>query len=388
MIEELAERAGIAMRAEGARVAASLERPVWLGDDTTSTEIIGLSRVAVGRRRNRLAVQDWSYGAFDLDGPDIAQRGNRLRRRILASAAIVLVVGVIVFASIASRSERAVNTDKDSNQRTTLLELHHGDPVLQPTRTLLSLDGYLTDRFAVGPDGTIVIATDPARSTNNTISLQVLEPDGTTRDIGITVPADALFAFGPAGDLYTRSTFNPPQGLSTFNIIRIHPQPTGHWQQVMRATGGYPDACGLVVTPVVVGCGPGGGVSFDPPIEFDRVTADPAIAAIQRLGGSVRNSWFTKVQLDQDAACSNPNCDTMFAPGPDRSAVWFPDIYDAPYTHAVFVLDDRPIAGAAWLSPDISYVAGVAGTDLLAVQTTNGTSALVAIDLTPITHQQ
>jgi hypothetical protein len=266
-----------------------------------------------------------------------------------------------------------------------MLSLHHGDRVLQPTRTVLSLDGYLTDRFAVGPDGTIVIATQPDPSTNNTISLTAVTPAGATSSTGITLPANGRFVFGPGGDLFTESTSTTPAGRSSATFIRYQPNRYGRWLRGMSAEGGLPDAtCNFTANPAMVGCGPASGIGFDPPIEFDRVTADPAIAAIQRLGGGVRASWFTSVDLDQDAFCSSPTCSAMFAPGPGRSAIWFPDIADPPYNHAVFVLDDRATAGSAWLAPDITTVAGVHGSDLFAVRTSATGDELVAIDLTPV----
>ncbi len=225
-----------------------------------------------------------------------------------------------------------------------------------------------------------MVGSLPARSTvNNSASSNSVKATGPL-DLGIDLQVGASLAFGPHGDLFTVE--HSLDGTS--KVSEYHPTPTSAWTWIASAQAGVTGECGITITPSAAGCPTGPTLRFEPPVGYDRVEIDPALTTVTRTGGEVERKWSISLQLLFDINCEDHTCARMTAPGPDNSAVWFPYLYGQQQSQAVFVLDDRDLAGAAWLDPRINSVIGVHDTDLIAVQHVDGKLEVVAIDLTPI----
>ena len=270
----------------------------------------------------------------------------------------------------------------------TLLMLQDTDPVLTATETLMSLDGYNTYRGAVSPTGEVLLAKED----KGHYTIVELQADGSVSDTRIAVDADSALGFGPHGDLFVRQ-FLPAGDFQRAGVYEFRRAGDGVWEFVTAVDGDVTGECGFVATPNGVGCPAGTGpqIVFDPPVEFDRVETQAIdfagpVGTVRRLGDSAtEHSWTTWLDTSQPVNCDDNTCYFLAQPGPGNSAVWLPYVDGAgPSQRAVFVLDDRSAAGAAWLDPSITMVLGRRGTDLIGVQTIGVTSSLVAIDLSSV----
>jgi hypothetical protein len=264
-----------------------------------------------------------------------------------------------------------------SVQTQTLVHLTETSPVLAPTGTLFDLTGFENGALAVSPDGRLI-----AGKVNGEVQqLYELRQDSRPLDLGIELQLDAAIAFGPRGDLFTVE--HSLDGTS--KVSEYRPTPTSVWTWVASADAGVTGACGITVTPAAAGCpGTGPALEFNPPVEYDRVEIDPSLTTVSRISGDVTRRWSIALDLVFDINCEDHTCAQMSAPGPHDSAIWFPYIYGQQRAQAVFVFDDRTLAGAAWLDPRINSVIGVHGSDLIAVQTVDGRLEVVTVDLSTI----
>lgn len=265
------------------------------------------------------------------------------------------------------------------SERATLIELAATSPVLAPTKTLVDLTGYENGALVMSPDGRIIAGKVDGEMQH----LFELRSDGSSLDLGIELQVGAALAFGPRGDLF--AVEYSLHGTATAKVSEYRPTPSSAWTWIATAEAGVSGECGISVAPSGAGC-PGTGplLGVDPPTEFDRVEIDPSLTTVTATAGKLQRHWSITLRLLFDLSCDDDTCTHMAAPGPNNSAVWYPRLLGQQASQAVFVLDDRPVAGAAWLDPRITDVLGVHGTDLVAVQSAQGTLQVVAVDLQPI----
>ncbi|MGZ4702928.1 MAG: hypothetical protein ACXV98_17100 [Ilumatobacteraceae bacterium] len=123
--------------------------------------------------------------------------------------------------------------------------------------------------------------------------------------------------------------------------------------------------------------GPGGDLFT---VEHGTPSSDAVVSQFGRTDGG-----RLVLRTSASGPITDNACEHEWFPGPSGSAIYVPYL-DTPAggNHlAVFVVDDRAIANGALLGP-ADYVAGVVGTDLIAVQHSDGGQRLVAIDLTTL----
>lgn len=294
-------------------------------------------------------------------------------------AAAVAAIGLVIAVAV-NRSDNSSSSNRPPRiapAGTTIVELQLTSVTLSPSRTLFDLTGFENGVLALSPDGRLIVG----KVTGDRMELFEVQNDQSLFDLGIELATGASLAFGPHGDLF--SVESALDG--TAKVSEFQPSPTSTWRWISSASAAIDAHCGIMVTPAAVGC-PGSGpkLSFDPPVEYDRVQVQPSVTGIIRTGGAVDRRWLIALQLPFDLDCEDRACAQMVAPGPGGSAVWFPLLRGQQQSQAVFVLDDRNNAGAAWLDPRITGVVGVRGTDLIAVQPIDGKLEVVAVDLTPI----
>ena len=265
------------------------------------------------------------------------------------------------------------------------LTLGNGAARLPATRVVAALDlSQLTNvEVVLAPDGRIVLAHD----VDGRRRLFTVSAIGELTDIGINLVPGSTFLFGAHGDLYTLQRFDQ----SNAQISEYHPTSSGRWEWVGSGAGGTvgPD-CVLAVTPDGASCAGGVGFRSGDPQNFDRVVADPSLgttgarASIARTGGAYEHTWTTELVMQRALSCTGRTCASALFPGPAGSVVWAPPADGGEPDRAVFVLDDRAAAGAAWLDPSIETVVGVEGNELIAVRQVYGAKTLVGVDLTSI----
>lgn len=287
----------------------------------------------------------------------------------------IVVSGTVVPAH--NTADRVGQLPSTSTIPATVVQLTATSPVLSPTTTLFDLTGFDTGALAVSPDGRIVAG----KAIGALQHLFELRQDTDPLDLGIELSVGASLAFGPHGDLFTVE--HSLDGTS--KVSEYRPTPDAKWTWIASAQAGVKGECGITVTPASAGCpGTGPVLEFNPPVDYDRVEIDQSLSTITRTSGEATRQWSINLDLLFAINCEDRTCAQMSTPGPDNSAVWFPYLYGQQQSQAVFVLDDRPVAGAAWLDPRINNVIGIHGTDLIAVQTANGRLEVVAVDLSTI----
>jgi hypothetical protein len=257
----------------------------------------------------------------------------------------------------------------------TLLALRSDAPVLTVSRTVVGLDGYDPRLVVLTPDGSFVVARDDGEL----LSLHLLSVDGDAVPLGITVHSDdSSVFFGPGGDLFTGWV----EG-SVVTLSRHRMDEARRGELVDTVTGEFQGGCGFAITSSSVGCvnGTGPSLVIDPPQPVDQITVDTALDWVERHGGGVDRRWT--VGFEPGVGCAD-SCETGTFGGPNGGVVWVMPFDTGRATRsAVFVLDDRPIAGSAYLPADVRII-GVRGRVLLAVQTVDGNASVVSIDLTAV----
>ncbi len=284
-----------------------------------------------------------------------------------------------------SADSSPLTTDLSSDEGITILSLHEGDIALAPGRVVFDLAGFDPYRVAMSPTGLIVVAS----AVSDELSVYALADDSTPVDTGIRLTADfSSFAFGPYGDLFTieRALVGPS------TVSQFHPELDGSWTMVTEVSEPITGECGTSITATRAGCplGTGPSITFDPPVHFDDVVGDPLLAGtdgtgtVRRIGGDVEREWIARLDVPLAIDCTDDACAYLLVPGPDSSAVYVPFLGNAGNRRAVFILDDRQDAGAAFVDGEVPIVLGIRGSELLCVKTYADRASIIAIDLTPI----
>ena len=260
----------------------------------------------------------------------------------------------------------------------TLLSLRKDAPRLQVTRTLFDLEGYDNGVIAPAPDGSIVVG----RPAGNLLELVSVGVDGVPADLGITLGTGSTIFFGPGGDLFAGLIVERADGAS-MTLSRYRLSTTGS-TMVDSVEAELLPACAFTITSSRVGCveGMGPSIRIDPPVPLDLIDGDPGLTWVQRHGGGVERRWTIELDETADIECADGGCLSKFIAGPNGSVLWTPALTGTD-DGAVFVLDDRPVAGSAFLPAGLR-VLGMSGAELIGVQVDAAGSTIVAVDLSSI----
>lgn len=264
-----------------------------------------------------------------------------------------------------------------------------------PSILKFDLVGFSPTMAAVRSDGLLVVAQPSPDSTVGELKLISVNNDDRQQDTGILVPSDALLRFGAFGNLYVCGATDGKAVISAYQ-----PNAGSGWRWLATATAAPATEQSCVPTQSGARSGPGGptvGLGFDPSIDIVRAVEDPSGSnTVERLtGATVIHRWDFRVgeiapstPSGQAAIDCRADCSAQMYPGPAGTAVFAAHLDGGRAPMAVFVMDDRPISGHAWLDPSIDQVLGVVGNDLIAISTTNDRSSIVRLGLTSVLDHQ